>query len=52
MVSNLDRYNQDLGSLSRNGKVLRLVMEAECSPERYKKPELKEKLKALTRVVM
>jgi hypothetical protein len=47
MVSNLDRYKNDLDSLSRKGKVLRLVMEAECFPERFKTPEWKEKLKAL-----
>jgi hypothetical protein len=47
MVSNLARYKKDLDSLSRKGKVLRLVMEAECFPERFRTPELKEKLKAL-----
>jgi hypothetical protein len=47
MASNLDRYKNDLDSLSRKGKVLRLVMETECFPERFKTPEWEEKLKAL-----
>jgi hypothetical protein len=49
VVSNLDRYKKDVDSLSRKGKVLRVVMEAECFPERFKTPEWKEKLKALPR---
>ena len=41
MMSNLDRYKTDLESLIETGKLLDLLMRAECYPELVK--EVKKK---------